>query len=189
MKTFLEHLTELQKTYSFKIKLANIDPAESIDRLESALESYGVANLSKATKLPIASNVPDFPNLGPTEVYILTADLTYPVTDEQLRQLIATRMRAPLAQIVVVPTNHPEELWRNNEGELREYKQGEAVLDKEYDNTGDAERKTAGKDYADAKILKRETKDVKWEISGDKAPKAKTTNDLVTNNKSPIGSK
>jgi hypothetical protein len=34
MKNFLKYLSESQKTYEFRIKIANIDPAEKMDSLE-----------------------------------------------------------------------------------------------------------------------------------------------------------
>ena len=37
MKNFLTYLTESQKTYEFRIRIANSDPTEKMDALESAL--------------------------------------------------------------------------------------------------------------------------------------------------------
>lgn len=182
MKNFLQHLTEVQKTYEFRIKVANIDPTESMDRLETALDAYGLESISKPKRLPIASEVLDFMNLGPTEVYLVDTVLTYPVNDEQLRQLVSERWGVPLANIVVVPKNHPEELWRNNEGELRQYKQGEAVLDKPFEKT------EAIEETAKPESLLKELKPVKFDIAGNEKADGKTTNDLKGDTKSPVGS-
>lgn len=182
MKNFLQHLNEVQKTYEFKIKIANIDPSDSMDRLETALDAYGLESISKPKRLPIAKEVQDFVNLGPTEVYLVDVVLTYPVNDEQLRQLVSERWGVPLGNIVVVPKNHPEELWRNNEGELRQYKQGEAVLDKPYEKTETIDEATK------VDSLLKELKPAKFDIAGNDKADGKTTNDIKGDTKSPVGS-
>lgn len=182
MKNFLQHLSESQKTYEFKIKIANIDPTESMDRLETALDAYGLESISKPKRLPISTKSLDFSNLGPTEVYLIDVVLTYPVNDEQLRQLVGERWGVPLANIVVVPKNHPEELWRNNEGELREYKQGEAVLDKPFETIEPIDEATK------VDSLLKELKPAKFDIAGNEKADGKTTNDIKGDTKSPVGS-
>lgn len=185
MKNFLQHLTDVQKVYEFRIKVANIDPADTMDRLESALDAYGLKSISKPKRLPIAENVLDFPNLGPTEVYLIDVELTYPVNDAQLRQLVSERWGISAANIVVVPRNQPEELWRNNEGELRQFKKGEAVLtdDKLEDNV---EGKRLGKVYSEAGSLLKELNTATWEVAGNEKADGKTTNDIKSDTTSPI---
>ena len=39
MKNFLNYLEQSQKTYEFRIKIANTDPAEKFAALESALNA------------------------------------------------------------------------------------------------------------------------------------------------------
>lgn len=184
MKNFLEHLAQAQKTYEFRIKVANIDPSDSMDRLESALNAYGLESITKPKRIPIAENVLDFPSFGPTEVFIVDAVLKYPVNDAQLRQLLGERWCVPVANIVVIPRNHPELLWRENEGELREYKQGEAVLDKPLEDN--PEGKEAGKKYAEAGALLRELSKAKFEIEGSEKADSKTTNDIAVGTTSPV---
>jgi hypothetical protein len=194
MKNFLKHLIEVQKTYDFRIKIANIDPKESMARLKDALNAYGLESLSDAKTLPIVENHVDFPAFKAPEVYVMDAVLKYPVNEAQLRALIADRAGLPQSSIRVTPRNQPEELWRNNEGELREYVQGESVLDKPYEDN--PEGKAAGKAYAEAGSLLKELAEVKIEIEGkdttiggDKDPSyGKTTNDVPTGDKSPVGS-
>lgn len=189
MKNFLQHLSEAQKTYDFRIKVANIDPADCMDRLKSALESYSIVEVGAVKRLPIQENVIEFPNMGPTEVFLIDVSLAYPCTSAQLRQLVAERCNLPSANIFTVPRNHPEELWRNGEGELREYVQGETVIDKPYPEA-DAEQKAASKAYSGAEsILKELTHKVEWDVAGSDSADAKTLNDVPTNNASPVGSK
>lgn len=191
MKNFLQHLTEVQKTYEFRIKLANIDPAEKMDMLEAALNAYGLQSLSKAKRLPIKEVDIDFPNIGNCQLYLMDAVLNYPVNDAQLRAIISERAGYPIANIVVVPRHHPEEVWRWNEdgtSEIKEYKQGDAVLDKPYEDS--PEGKAAGEAYAKPESILKELKKVKVEIEGtDKTDTTgKTTNEIPVGTASPVGS-
>ena len=189
MKNFLQHLTESQKTYEFRIKIANIDPDESTDRLKNALEAYGLESLSKAKRLPIKSNDIDFPSLTNCQVYLMDAVLTYPVNDAQLRAIITDRAGLPAANIVVVPKNAPEEIWRWNEegnSDIRTFKKGESVLDQPLEDS--AEGKELGKAHAAGSLLK-ELSNIKFEIAGNEKADGKTTNDIATDSVSPVGSK
>jgi hypothetical protein len=190
MKNFLQHLTETQKTYEFRIKIANIDPAEKMDALEAALDAYGLESLSKAKRLPIKSNDIDFPSMANCQIYLMDAVLTYPVNEAQLRAIISERAGISQANIVVVSPNHPEEQrrWDLEGNDVREYKQGEAVLDKEYSHDECACGEEASKAYSQGSFLKELNK-FKIEIAGTESAVGKTTNDLPTGDASPVGSK
>jgi hypothetical protein len=194
MKTFLQHLSEVQKTYEFRVKLANIDPAKCMDRLKTALETWQLREISAVKRLPIKENVIEFPSFGPTEVYQFDVSLAYPCIDAQLRQLIAERCNMLASAVYVVPTNHPEEQRRNNENsDLHEYAQGESVIDKPFPEAS-AEQKAASKAYSGAESILKElapTKD-RWTIAGDdttvggeaQSSYGKTTNDIPSATKS-----
>lgn len=192
MKTFIEYLQESQKTYEWKIKIANCDPNECMDCLEACLEGYHLDSITKPKSLPITESHIDFPSMKSPEVWVLEAVLKYPVMADQLRALIAERTDIPQSNIVVTPQNHPEELWRNGEGELKEYKQGEAVLDKEYD-APTKEQQDASKAYAERTPLLKELSTPKVEAEGkDDTPEGnagKTLNDVPEGTDSPVGSK
>ena len=183
MKNFLQHLTDSKKTYEFAIKIADIDPADIMDRLKAALDAYGLESLSKPKRLPIKANDIDFPSLSNCQLYIMYAVLTYPVNDAQLRAIVSERGAIPSSNIVVVPKNHPEEVWRWNatgESEIREFKKGEAVLDKPYEADCPSAAE-ASKAYSQGSFLK--------ELSATVAKSdGKTTNDIPTGDISPIGS-
>lgn len=189
MKNFLSYLTEGQKIYEFKIKFANLDPSDKMDMLEAALDAYGLDSITKPKSLPITENNLDFPNHKACETWVVEANLKYPVNSDQLRQIVSERTCIQAANIVVTPKNSPEELWRNNEGELREYKQGEAVLDKELEDS--AEGKELGNKYANFTGLFKELSEAKYDIEEGKDNDApgKTTNELPQGNTSPLGSK
>ena len=47
MKSFRSYLTESEKTYSFRIKIAGDVDSNRVDALETALEKYELKSLSK----------------------------------------------------------------------------------------------------------------------------------------------
>lgn len=193
MKTFIEYLQESQKTYEWKIKIANCDPNECMDCLEACLDGYHLEDISKPKSLPIVESHIDFPSFKSPEVWVMEVTLKYPVMADQLRAIISERADIPQANIVVTPQNHPEELWRNGEGELKEYKQGEAVLDEEDLGAPTKEQQDASKAYADRTPLLKELSTPKVEAEGkDETPEGndgKTLNDVPEGTESPVGSK
>ena len=132
MKNFLEYLTEVDKTYEFRIKLANVDVSECLEKLRNALESYGLEKLGEAKRLPIKEADIDFPSMPNVQIHLMYAVLKYPCNEAQLRAIISERVGIPQSSIIVVSPNHPEEQRRwNLEGyDVREYVQGVSVLDK-----------------------------------------------------------
>jgi hypothetical protein len=194
MKNFLQYLSEVQKTYEFRIKIANCDPSDKLDGLKVGLQQYAVESVSAAKRLPIKSNDIDFPSIPNCEVFLMDAVLKYPVNDAQLRTIVAERLGCSAAQVVVVPKYNPEEIWRWNidgESELREFKQGEDVLTQPFPEP-DADQKAASKSYSEAgTILKELSKPATFEIAGtdttiggEKNPAyGKTTNDIAVDTK------
>ena len=195
MKNFLNYLAENQKTYEFRVKIANFDPNERMDQIKMALEAYAVESVSTPKRLPIMESDIDFPNIKNCQIYLLDAVLKYPCNNDQVRAVISERANIPAANVFVVPKNHPEELWRWNESgdsDLREFKQGEAVLDKPYEDNPAA--KKAGDDYASFNSILKELSTPKEDIAEgkDDTPESnngKTTNELPQGTASPVGSK
>ena len=192
MKNFLEYLTDSEKTYEFRIKIANVDPSEKMDQLENALEAYGVESISKPKRLPIKESDIDFPNMLNCQLYLMDIVVKYPCNEQQIRNVVSQRACIPANNVFVVPKNHPEEQRRwneNNASDIREYVKGEAVLDKPYEDNPEA--KAAGNAYSGFMTILKELNQVKHEVAegADSTPSAKTTNDLPQGNESPVGSK
>ena len=197
MKNFIQYLSESQKIYEFRIKLANCDPADKLDKLKTGLAGYDLDSISAVKRIPIKESDIDFPSIRNCEIFILEASLKYPVNSAQLRELVSESLGCPTAQVVVVPKNHPEEIWRWNvdgQSELREFKKGEDVLTQPFPEANE-DQKAASKFYSEAgTILKELNKPAKVEITGkdttiggEKDPSySKTTNDLPVGTKSPV---
>ena len=191
MKSFLQYLTEGQKTYEFRIKMADIDPADHMEQIKSALSTYDCESVSAVKRLPIKDSDIDFPNFRNCQIYLMDAVLKYPCNDQQLKAIIAERAGIPHANVLVVPKNHPEEQRRWNEdgsSDIKEYRQGDAELLKPYEDNADG--KAAGQAYAKASLLKELAK-TDIEIAGGRAEDAtgKTTNELPLGTQSPVGSR
>lgn len=189
MKTFLDYLGETQKVYEFRIKVANCDPADKLDGLKAGLAGYAVESVGVTKRLPIKDKDIDFPSMENCEIFLMDASLKYPVNDAQLRVIVAERLCCSQNQVVVIPKNHPEELWRweKDNGEIKEFKQGDAELTKPLPEAT-AEQQAASKFYSEAgTILKELNKPAKFEIAGtdttiggEKDPAyGKTTNDTA----------
>jgi len=188
MKNFLEYLTENQKVFEFRIKIANIEPSEIMTRIENALEAYQLESISKPKHLPIQDTSIDFPNFKLADIYLIDVVLSYPVNDLTLTAILSERANIPMANLRIVPRNHPEELWRNDEGELAEFNKGESILDKPYEDNPAG--KAAGKVYAEAgSLLKELNKEAKWKIAGSEKTDGADTNSLPQGTTSPVGSR
>jgi hypothetical protein len=199
MKNFLEYLSETQKIYEFRIKVANCDPAEKLDALKSGLAGYVVDSIGVTKRLPIKANDIDFPSMANCEIYLMDASFKYPINDAQLRAIVSEHLNCPQSQVVVVSPTNPEEQrrWNLEGNDVREFKQGEAVLTQPLPEAS-AEQKAASKFYSEAgTILKELNKPAEFEIAGKdttiggaKDPAyGKTTNDLPQGTVDPVGSR
>ena len=112
MKSLTHYLTESERTYNFRIKIANMIEDEVMDRLETCLEKYDMKSLSKPKKTPIQEHPMDFQTLSNAEVYIMDAELQYPVSANQLYEYISQSVGVPANQLVVINKDHPEEIAR-----------------------------------------------------------------------------
>ena len=121
MKSLKSYLVESEQTYKFRIKMAEKCDDETMDALETALEKYEVASISKPKKTPIQEHPMDFQTLQNTEVFIMDAELKYPVTAHQLYTYISEVVGVPASHLVVINSDHPEEIAREEAIKEEEY--------------------------------------------------------------------
>lgn len=112
MKSLKTYLMEAQKTYQFRLKVACECNEETLDKLETALEKYELKSLSKPKRTPIQEHPTDFQTLSNAEVYLMDAEVIYPVTAYQLYEYISQVVGIPANQLVVINKDHPEEIAR-----------------------------------------------------------------------------
>jgi hypothetical protein len=122
MKSLKQYLTESERTYNFRIKIANMIEDEVMDKLENALDKYEMKSLSKPKKTPIQEHPMDFQTLTNAEVYIMDAEVNYPVTAHVLYEYLKHAVGIAPNEIVVINKDHPEEIAREEsleqEGEV-----------------------------------------------------------------------
>jgi len=106
MKTFKEYLTEAQKTYSVRIKVAGELPEGFEKSLKDHMTKYETVNFKKVASTPIQEHPHEFPRLKNMEVTIFDAEAEYPISFQQLEEVLT-------AQFGIAPDHlrvkHPED--------------------------------------------------------------------------------
>lgn len=139
MKKLSQYIIESKKTYPFKIGIAGDVPADTKEKLQIHLEKFGVSNLSAGKRTPIQERPLDFPNLENLEVTYFEVELTYPTTDNVLREYLGNVCNFPRSHIVVRNANGPLEEIENS-AEDNTY---ETLLNKE-DMGGESAQESVG---------------------------------------------
>jgi hypothetical protein len=91
MKNFKEYLTESQKTYTFKIKVAGQVPEKFTETLKNKLGKYGCSKFEQTGSTPIQSSALDFPNLSNIEVTVFEMACAYPTTSPEILEIINSK--------------------------------------------------------------------------------------------------
>ena len=184
MKAFTQYLYETQKSFEFCIKLANTDPTtETLDRIKNALETYQLASIGKPKRLPIQEHQ-EFPKMGACEWHLIDFAVNYPVTTDQLVQVISERAFVSRGSFTVRTKN--------------EYDQTEAAEAHGKDQDGSLLEKPDLEDVPGAQeqvgqqrigSMMKELQSRKYEIAGTEKSDGKTLNDAPMNSVSPVGSR
>ena len=113
-KTFVEHLNEAKKNYSFKVGVAGDLPEGYADHLESILQKFKVENMSAGKRTPITERPLDFPQLQNTHVHYYDVELGYPTTPQVLQQYIAQACSIDESHVIVRDPNAPQEQYQED---------------------------------------------------------------------------
>jgi len=180
MKNFSHYLTESQRQYAFRVKIAGHDlDKDALDRIERSIGAYDLADISKPKRLPI-SHTNEFPRLGAVQREVFDVKTNYPANPPMIVQAIHNGTGIPACCIMVIDPD-------NDEVENVIYdEKGEALLDKEELPSGDkdAQNKVGEKRILDFMKELEANKTTKVEIEGKETADGKTTNDLPQNNNS-----
>tara|TARA_B110000977_G_scaffold81478_1_gene109030 strand:- start:601 stop:1098 length:498 start_codon:yes stop_codon:yes gene_type:complete len=156
MKSLKSYLVESEQTYKFRIKMAETLSDETMDALESALQKYDLKSMSKPKKTPITEHPMDFQTLQNAEVFIMDAELNYPVTAHQLYEYISQTVGVPASHLVVINQDHPEEMARE-EAITEEGEEYTAKLDSDYEDANNA-KDSFGDEYNENMLKSIETR-------------------------------
>lgn len=189
MKSLVEYLTESKKTYDFKIGIAGDIPEGCVDKMETALQKFSVANMSSGKKTPIQERPLDFPQLQNMEVTYFEVSLNYPTTRQVLEQYIPYCCDIPVSHLIVRGVGEAQEEYQ----EAKSDEPYEALLTTEEYEKGAAENSAqdavGGNRVMD---LLKELEQVRKEKENDPmegAPKGESADiDDSENSKSPLGS-
>jgi hypothetical protein len=139
MKSLREYITESQKTYKFKIRVAGEVPEHFPDMMERALQKYECIGVSSGKKTPITEKPLDFPQLQNMEVTHWEVEVKYPTTSHVLEQYLVQSCTVPHSHIIVRGENDPIE----SQQEPTKETPYESILDTE-DMGGESAQKEAG---------------------------------------------
>lgn len=153
MKSLRSYLVESEHTYKFRIKMAEKCDDDTMNALETALEKYDVASLSKPKRTPIQEHPMDFQTLQNAEVFIMDTELKYPVTAHQLYTYISEVVGVPASHLVVINSDHPEEIAREEAINEEEY---ETLLGSDYKE--EKHEPTFGDEYNENMLKQLETR-------------------------------
>lgn len=167
MKSFVEYLIEGETTYTFRLKLACECTDELLDKMETMLEKYELKSMTKPKRTPIQEHPMDFQTLTNTEVHIMDAEVSYPVTAYQLYHYLSEVMDIPANQLVVINKDHPEEIAREESLNEEDDEYVSKLEDADYkDETKHDVAKIFGDEYNESMLKDLETR--KYEFAKEK---------------------
>ena len=176
MKAFGTYIAELNTAYTFRVKIAGVEPTgEVFDRIKNALDTYQVENISKPKRMPIQEHR-EFPKLGPCECYIMEVTVKYPTTPTQIRQVIGARAMIDPSCLCVY-----NEDTAAQEDAVQERIDNQGAVLTEPDMKTDA-APVAGQALVSSFLKVLESR--KYEIAGTEKADGKTTDSLPQNNNS-----
>lgn len=177
MKTFKTYIAELNTNYTFRVKIANIEPkGEVLEHIKNALDTYQLESISTPKSLPIQEHR-EFPRMGPCECYLLEVTVRYPVTTAQLRGIIAAR---GLLNEECICVYNEDTMAQEDAVQERIDNQGAVLTEPDY-KTEPADN-IAGQKLVDSFIKELSTR--KYEFAAKSEADGKTTNDIPQNNNS-----
>ena len=183
MKSYKHYLTEAERTYKWKIKVAEDITAEQVNMLEQTLDQFKCKSLSKPKSLPIAENPVNFEGLGAVPVNIMELEISYPATERQIQEVVSRCCGVSINKVFVYTEGQEADSIRINVE-----KSGKAVLTQDYDAA------KADKIYGDEyntimlKSMEKEPTNRNYEFPKGTSTKIKTTNDLEQGKHSAMGS-
>jgi hypothetical protein len=184
MKSFQTYLAELNRVYEFRVKIAGVNlDKEVMDRVKHALETYQVESVGAPKRMPIQEHA-EFMKLGACECSMFEVALRYPVTVDQLRQVISERARLN-AEWVCVKTKNQMDF--NEEFEAQGKDQEGALLTDDELKADKSGQELAGTNRVSSLIKELESR--KYEFAEKSKEKGHTLNDEPQGNTSPVGTK
>lgn len=194
MKSLHDYIAERNSNYSFRIKVAKHNPADTMESVKNALDAYKLVDITTPKSMPVQEHR-EFPKWGPCECWQFEATLAYPVTAPQITQLLKERTGLQADWVCVYGKQEAdnndafEAYGKDHEGSL--------LLDNELKDTPGAQE-LVGDKRKDSLLKELDAQSPK--LTGFKEPSltatrasertkpAETTNQVPQGAQSPIGS-
>lgn len=184
MKHFKEYLSESERVYNYRIKIAGDTPKDIVKALEEKLQQFGIVKISAAKTSPVQAKLADFPAFSNESCTHMDVEFRYPAIEPQIQQI---------AQLLGIDPNRVRMLtvpYENSNDKLTAdmESQNKNLLTSPYP-APDAEQKALYQDYSaaptDHAVLKNAYRS-DFTIAGGKTPPAVTTNSLPMGDTSPM---
>lgn len=188
MKSYKDWLTENERTYCYKIRIADDVSDDMMNCIENALKAYDCVSVSKPKRLPIQENPINFEGLGPVPVNIIEVELKYPTTDRQIHDLVVEKTHlSPNHVFVGADGQEPDKKLT-----LKIEHDGKPILLQDYDASDPKVRQLVGDEAIKIALKNAE----KVEMPAAKAEKVEalnqrptSTNEIPQGTMSPVGSR
>ena len=185
MKHFREYLSENERVYTYRIKIAGDTSKDFVKALEEKLQQFDVVKMSAPKTTPVQAKLADFPAFDNESVTHMDVEFRYPAIEPQIQQI---------AQLLGLDPNRVRMLtvpYEDSNAKLTadvEKQNKDLLTDTDYP-APDKEQKALYKDYSaapdDHAVLKN-TYRSNFTVAGGKTPPAVTTNSLPMGDKSPM---
>lgn len=176
MKTLKQYISEIEKKYGFRAKIAHELTKEQMESLQKTLARWNLEAISEPKRLPVSEDHTGFLHLKATDLYMIDLVIQYPATPAEIQTAIHESTQISLSKILVLTPNQ-EILAAPIVPEV----EGRAILDTALP-TQKAPQLLA--DLANA----ISSKSIEYPFAV-KPEKGTTTNELPQGNTSPVGTK
>ena len=161
MKKLFEYIQESEKEYKWRVKFAVMVTPEMLDKVEKILAKFDVKKVSPIKKTILQGRALDFPELGPTEIYMTDVVCNLPCTRESVREVLSRGLQLPNSMIVVRSEHEPLETDREPQEPMNKDK---PLLGTDYPASPDS-KDVYGTEYNKALVKKSQSK-FKFEVAG-----------------------
>jgi len=174
MKTLRQYISETEKKYGFRAKLAAELTNEQMESLKKVLSRWNLEAISEPKRLPVSEDHTGFLHLKATEISMVDIVIQYPATPAEIQAAIHESTQVSLSRILVLTPN--QEILA---APMVPEAEGQAILEKNY-----PEQKAPQllADLANA----ISTSSIEYPFAV-KPTKGTTTNDIPQSNTSPVG--
>ena len=121
MGVFTDYLTQKEKKYEFRIRLAKEPSKQQLESLKSVLGRYDVETVGEMKHLPVKKEWDYFNHLGTTDLWQFDVVTNYPATPVQIQTLISTGLKIPLGVIMVITVGSDEIANPETDREIEKY--------------------------------------------------------------------